>query len=191
MGVDFVQDEGRNVAADETHLVRSGREFIHGRPTMNSLMENTYPVFRMYLDLRKQLMEILEDNDLALHPAGANAPLGDLCRELGEVEMGYIDSFRTFKLDLASVASTREGTDSVAELQKWFIDLDEELEAAVSGLTEEDLANQQVDRGGWSVSPAMQLEIYKEALLIFCGKVSVYLKAMGKELPEQWQDWIG
>jgi hypothetical protein len=158
---------------------------------MNSLMENTYPVFRMYLDLRKQLMEILEDDDLAFHPAGVNAPLGDLCRELGAVEVGYIDSFRTFKLDLASVASSGEGKDGVAELRTWFIDLDEELEAAVSNLMEDDLENQKVDRGGWSVTPAIQLDIYKEALLIFCSKVSVYLKAMGKELPEQWQDWIG
>jgi hypothetical protein len=35
------------------------------------------------------------------------------------------------------------------------------------------------------------LEIYKEALLIFYGKTSVYLKATGKELPEQWLAWIG
>jgi IS605 OrfB family transposase len=32
---------------------------------------------------------------------------------------------------------------------------------------------------------------YKEALLIFYGKVSMYLKAIGKILPEQWQEWIG
>lgn len=158
---------------------------------MNSLMESTYPVFRMYLDLRKQLMEILEDSDLAFHPVGVGVSLGDLCRELGSVEVGYIDSFRTFKFGLASVALSGEGKDSVAELSAWFTDLDEELEAAVSSLTEGDLADRQIDRGGWSVSQAMQLEIYKEALLIFCGKVSVYLKAMGKDLPEQWQDWIG
>lgn len=158
---------------------------------MNSLMENSYPLFRMYLDLRKQLMEILEDDDLAFHPEGANVPLGDLCRELGAVEVGYIDSFRTFKLDLESVASSGEGKESVAELTSWFTDLDEELEAAVSSLTEEDLANRKVDRGGWSVPPGVQLEIYKEALLIFAGKVSVYLKAIGRTLPEQWQDWIG
>ncbi len=158
---------------------------------MNSLMESTYPVFRMYQDLRKQLMEIIDDDDLTFHPPGANIPLGDLCRELGGVEVGYIDSFRTFKMDLAEAASAGEERGNVAELSKWFTDLDEELEAVISGLTEDDLANRRVDRSGWSVPPAIQLEIYKEALLIFSGKVSVYLRAMGKALPEQWQDWIG
>ncbi len=158
---------------------------------MNSLIESTYPLFRMYLDLRRQLMEIVGDDELVFHPPGANPSLGDLCRELGAVQTGYIDSFRTFKMDLASAATAGEGRNSVAALSHWFTDLDEQLEAVVGGLTEEDLATRKVDRGHWSVSPAIQLDIYREALLIFCGKVSVYLKSMGKPLPEQWQDWIG
>jgi hypothetical protein len=36
----------------------------------------------------------------------------------------------------------------------------------------------------------IQLHIYREALLSFYGKASVYLKALGKTLPEQWQSWI-
>jgi len=46
-------------------------------------------------------------------------------------------------------------------------------------------------RGDFKLRPAIQLSIYNEALLIFYGKASVYLKAMGKTLPEQWEDWIG
>ena len=52
-------------------------------------------------------------------------------------------------------------------------------------------ANRKIDRGGgFIISPAIQLEIYKEALLIFYGKADVYLKAMGKPRPEQWTVWI-
>jgi hypothetical protein len=36
----------------------------------------------------------------------------------------------------------------------------------------------------------MDILIYREALLIFYGKASIYLKALGKTLPEQWQAWI-
>lgn len=158
---------------------------------MNSLMQDTYPLFRMYQDLRPQLMEILSDSDLDFQPAGANPTLGGLCREMGVVEVGYIDSFRTFGFDLAAVATAGEGKESVAELSRWFTDLDDELEAVIGGLTDDDLAHKTVDRGGWEVSPRVQLDIYREALLIFCGKVSVYLRAMGKSLPEQWEDWIG
>ena len=48
-----------------------------------------------------------------------------------------------------------------------------------------------IDRGhNFLLRPNIQLEVYKEALHIFYGKTSVYLKAMGKERPQQWQDWI-
>ena len=37
----------------------------------------------------------------------------------------------------------------------------------------------------------MSYIVYNEALLIFYGQVSVYLKAMGKPIPQQWQEWVG
>jgi hypothetical protein len=37
----------------------------------------------------------------------------------------------------------------------------------------------------------MQFYCYREALLIFYAKVHVYLKAMGKSVPGEWQWWIG
>ena len=53
------------------------------------------------------------------------------------------------------------------------------------------LHNRQIDRGdGFNTSPRAQLEIYKEALLIFYAKASIYLKAPSIPLPEQWADWI-
>ena len=49
-----------------------------------------------------------------------------------------------------------------------------------------------IDRGeDFKVPPRIQLEIYREALLIFYGKVMVYLKAMDKPRPDIWNAWIG
>ncbi|NWG17479.1 MAG: hypothetical protein HXY41_12670, partial [Chloroflexi bacterium] len=49
-----------------------------------------------------------------------------------------------------------------------------------------------VDRGGGFVLPrAVQAHIYREALMLFIGKASIYLKAMKKPMPQQWQEWIG
>jgi len=64
------------------------------------------------------------------------------------------------------------------------------LEAGVAALSEEEIKTRQIDRGGWSVTPLVQLQVYQEALLIFYGKASVYLKAMGKPRPQQWREWI-
>lgn len=159
---------------------------------MNRIMIEYYPTFQLYQAMRSQLMDILTDADLRYAPGGANPPLGDLCLTIGEVETAYIQSFKTFKLDLSYRNTTPGLAESVSRLKEWFTQLDRELRATVEALSGEDVANRLVDRGGdFKIPPMIQLEIYKEALLIFYGKVNVYLRAMGKTLPQQWQEWLG
>jgi hypothetical protein len=74
-------------------------------------------------------------------------------------------------------------------LKALYRKLDEQLKVTMEGLTDEDLTKT-IDRG-WPVGVGTQLHIYREALLIFYAKVAVYLKAMGKTMPKQWQGWIG
>jgi len=40
--------------------------------------------------------------------------------------------------------------------------------------------------GSWS-----RPGLYREALLIFYEKVSIYLRIMGREFPGHWKAWIG
>jgi hypothetical protein len=47
------------------------------------------------------------------------------------------------------------------------------------------------DEEYFSPLPKIQLDVYREALLICYGKVSVYLRAIDRPLPGQWLDWIG
>jgi hypothetical protein len=155
-------------------------------------MTDYFPTFEMYQAIRAELMEILADGDLGYTPGGANPPLGTLCREIGEVERAYIDSFKTFTLDF-SYRNTAPGLDnSVAQLSAWYAELDAELKATIEGLSQEDIDGRLVERGpNFKVPPLIQLEIYKEALLIFYGKAIVYLRAMGKTPPRQMQEWLG
>lgn len=158
---------------------------------MNSIIEEQYELFQLYQALREQLMELLGNEDLAYTPGGANPSLGELCREMGQVQESYVKSFREFHHDWAYEEVDTALERSTARLKEWYTRLDRNLEAAVSALTEEEIQNRTIDRGGgFTVSPSVQLEIYKEALLIFYGKVSVYLKAKDKELPKQWRLWI-
>jgi uncharacterized damage-inducible protein DinB len=158
---------------------------------MNSIVERYYPIFQEYQALRQQLMESLSDEDLGYQPGGENPTLGALCREMGEVEVAYIESFKTFQQDF-SYRNEEPGLDtSVQRLAAWFQELDGELKAAIEALSEDDVQNKVIDRGGgFTLPPQIQLDVYREALLIFYGKVSVYLKAMGKPRTKQWQDWI-
>jgi len=137
-------------------------------------------------------MELLTDDDLQYQPGGTNPSLGTLCREIGETQHSYIQSFKTFTLDFDYRNATPELSEHVAALASWFADLDRELQTVIEGLSEDDIKHRTIDRGGhFRLRPAIQLEVYKEALLIFYGKVSVYLRAMGKTLPRQWEEWIG
>jgi DinB superfamily len=159
---------------------------------MNRVMRDYFPMFQLYQGLRDELMASLSDDDLAFQPGGANLPLGELCSEIGEVERAYIDSFKTFKLDFAYRNSEPGLAGSVQRLSAWFAELDQELKAAVEALTDDDLDQRVIDRsGGFTLPPQIQLYIYQEALLIFYGKATVYLKAMGKTLPERLGEWIG
>src|SRR5262245_40798590 len=150
---------------------------------MNSIMREYFPTFQLYQAMRDQLMEILADDDLSFQPGGANRPLGELCREIGEVENAYIQSFKTFTLDFSYRNTTPGLEGSVARLSGWFAELDRELKATVEGLSEDDIKSRKIDRGHFALPPMIQLDVYKEALLIFYGKAIVYLRAMGKTLP--------
>jgi hypothetical protein len=158
---------------------------------MNSIITDAYSLFELYQALRNQLVEILADEDLSFRPGGDNPSLGELCRQIGEIEQSYINSFKTFEQDFSYRNQEPGLQNSIGQLTIWFEALDKELKKVIEGLTEEMIQNQTIDRGGgFTVSPRMQLEIYKEALLIFYGKTIVYLKTMEKPLPKQWQDWI-
>lgn len=158
---------------------------------MNSIIKEYYPMFELYQSLRDQMMAILNDSDLNFTLGGNNKILGALCVDIGEIEYSYIHSFQRFEQDF-SYKNDEPGLEkSVARLTAWFQELDQNLKNTIESLSQEDISNRVIDRGPeFKVPPQIQLEIYKEALLIFYGKSSVYLKAIGKELPHQWHDWI-
>ena len=159
---------------------------------MNKIIQEYYPMFEQYQIMRNQLMEILDDADLSFRPSEKNPSLGALCLGIGEIQVAYTQSFQTFQKDFsyrhgeANVMKT-----SVPRLEAWFGELDAELKQAVSTLSDEDINTRSIETAGFTFTIEFHLMVYAEALIIFYGKVSVYLKAMDKELPKQWQDWIG
>jgi hypothetical protein len=127
---------------------------------------------------------------------GAGESLGSLCRGIGEIERAYIESFRTFTLDFEDRDPDPHLERSVAAISAWYAELDRDLMSALESLSEDDIAHRRIVRSDFDVAdfsplPKVQLDIYREALLIFYGKVSVYLRALGKPLPGHWQAWIG
>ena len=156
---------------------------------MNLFMQQHGEMYHETQVMREQLMDILTDADLAFTPGGSNPTLGEICKEMGDVEYAYIGSFKLLKHDWSYKNPEPGLAGSVSQLKAWFSKLDEQLKAVMEGLSDEDLTKT-IDRG-WPVGVGTQLHIYREALLIYYGKLAVYLKAMGKTMPDQWKGWIG
>jgi uncharacterized damage-inducible protein DinB len=157
---------------------------------MNRYMQEKWPWIEGTHGMRTQLIDVLSDADLSFSPGGQNMTLGALLREMGETEYAYIQSLKTFKQDW-SYHNTEAGLESsISQIRAWYSTLDEEMKATVSDLSDED-ATKTIDRGGFSTPIDLQLDVYLQALLIFFGKATVFLKAMNKPLPQTIQEYIG
>lgn len=148
--------------------------------------------FAEYQALREQLLNILTDDDLARSLGGTTLTIGALCREIGEVEQSYVDSFRTFSQTFEYRHPDAAVEQSVAVLRAWWAALDRDLEAALDAIPEEDVtSSRRIKRSGqFALTIPAQADVYREALLIFYAKFSVYLRAQGRSLPGDWDDWI-
>ena len=156
---------------------------------MNSLIEEELPGNNK---LRDQLLDMVTDQELAYKLPGSNPALGELCEEIGQIQQAYTHSFRTLTHDWTYRESMPDSPISVAGLKAWYQKLDTQLLEALSGLSEADVHDKRIDRGdGFTPSPFVQFQIFREAVLIFYAKASVYLKALEKPYSDEWKAWVG
>ncbi len=155
---------------------------------MSSFMQEKWAMYEGTHAMRDAVLDTLTDADLAFSPGGANMTFGALWREMGEVEHAYVQSLRNFTQDFNYHNSEIGG--SVAGLKAWLQTLDAEMKATLEGYSEDDWQKLIRRDSGYETPVEFQMEIYLQALLIFFGKVSVYLKAMDKPLTQAMKDWI-
>jgi hypothetical protein len=156
---------------------------------MNSLFDEE---IRGHHGMRDHLLTVVSDADLAYRLPGTNPALGKLLVELGDVEGIYTHSFETFILDWTHRQLPAPAPITVAGLQAWFEAQDDAMNRALSRFTQEELQVDRIDRGhGFVASPFVQYEIYREAVYVFYGKLSVYLKALERDAGEEWAAGVG
>lgn len=158
---------------------------------MNSYMDSKWSWIEGTHGMRNGLVGTLTDADLAFCPGGDTMTLGALCREIGDIEYAYLESLKHFKQDFSYRNSEAGIETSVAKLMAWYEKLDAELKSVVSAFAEADLKKDVERPGGFKAPVDMQLDIYLQALLIFFGKVTVYLKIMQKPMDKTIQEYIG
>jgi hypothetical protein len=156
---------------------------------MNSLFEEE---IRGHHSMRDHLLTVVTDADLAYKLPGDNPTLGDLLVEMGNVQGIYTHSFETFTLDWSHRQLPPPEPITIATLRAWFAAQDDAMKAALDGFTTEELHVDRIDRGhGFIASPFVQHQVYREAVYIFYGKLSVYLKALRRDAGEEWAAWVG
>jgi hypothetical protein len=149
----------------------------------------------MYIDgshmMRNGALERLNEADLQFSPGGDNLTLGELFKQVGEHQHSYLQSLITLQQDWSYRNDEPGLATSLAQLARWFEQLDRQMQEVVSQLGEDDL-QKQVDRTNGSIRPIIsQLDIYTQTMLIFLGKVVVYFRAMQKPLPPSIEEYIG
>ena len=156
---------------------------------MNNLFEEE---IRGHHSMRDHLLTLVSDEDLAYGLPGWNPTLGELLVELGDVQGVYTNSFETLTLDWAHRQLPPPAPITVASLQAWFEAQDDAMKSALDRFSEDELRVDKIDRGGGFIaSPFVQHQIYREAVYIFYGKISVYLKALERDAGEEWAAWVG
>jgi hypothetical protein len=159
---------------------------------MNTLVQNDYGMVTMTENLITGILGRLTDDHLAFSPARNNPTIRELLLEQAGIQRAYIESFRSFAGTFEAIPPAVLDTPGIEELRAEFARLFAELKDVIAGISDDDLANRVVDRGEHFKIPVMaHLQIYRESILIMCGKLSVSLRALDIPFDHQWVDWIG
>lgn len=161
---------------------------------MPKLASLTIDLLDMTDDVRDRMLDLVTDDDLGYKLAGDNPSLGALFCNIGQIQQSYTESFKTFthSFDYPAVDPSLEK--SVSKLKAWFQQLDAAMNAALQALSNEDIQNRVIERGkplNYSLPVPDQMFGYREALMIFYGRATLYLRALGKTLPQHIRDGIG
>ena len=158
---------------------------------MDMTPDSLVALLHMTTDLRAYLLSVVTDQELATRIPG-NPSLGELCREHGNVERDYLESFKTGTHTALTDREMRpEFAGSVDTIKAWYAQLDAEFEATLRAIPAPELDSRTIDRAGRPIALVAHFHTYREAILIFCAQAMLYLRMLNKPLNAQWLDWIG
>ena len=158
---------------------------------MNRLVQQRTHMIDLTHSLRDEVFKASSASDLDFSPGGQAHTLRGLLLEQADIQAAYAESYRTFKLKFADATPVHD--QSIEEIRARFAQLDAELLQALEALSDEDLKRPHDPRGlkapGYTVETSFYT--YRESVLIFAARASVYLRALGREVPALMKSFVG
>ncbi|GGR25673.1 DinB family protein [Deinococcus ruber] len=158
---------------------------------MNRLMQQRTHMIDLTHSLRDDVFKAISGSDLEFSPGADAHTLRGLLLQQADIQAAYAQSFRTLHLSFGE--ATPDQQQSAQELQEHFARLDAELLAALDALSDDDLKRPHDPRGlkapGYTVETSFYT--YRESVLIFAARASVYLRALGREVPALTKSFVG
>ena len=158
---------------------------------MNQIERDLFGLLDMQHKIRDDAIASLSDDDLSFELSGDNLTLSTILANMCNVGFTYAESFRTLKMDHSLRAPGVDEVTGVAGFLDFFHSLDAVLKRNLTQLSDDQILDAKIDRGGWEMPVVANVHTYREALLIVLAKLDIYLRALQKELPPDWSGWIG
>ncbi len=155
---------------------------------MNKILTQQANLIDLTHNLRTEILNAITEADLDTQLGGQSHSLRALILEQGTIQMAYVECFRNFELRFDHAAP--EGVQSLEDIKTWFVELDTSLISALGALSDEDL-KRGVPRSKYTVPAEIVFYTYRESVMIFAAKASVYLRALDHALPAQVKSWVG
>ncbi|ULH14087.1 DinB family protein (plasmid) [Deinococcus sp. KNUC1210] len=158
---------------------------------MNRLMQQRTHMIDLTHSLRDEVFKPISESDMEFSPGGSAHTLRGLMLEQADIQAAYAQSFRTLHLSFGD--ATPDEQQNIQELRAHFARLDAELLAALEALSDEDLKRPHDPRGlkapGYTVETSFYT--YRESVLIFAARATVYLRALGRDVPALMKSFVG
>ena len=154
---------------------------------MNSEKENFLRTWENEFKTTLKVLKAYPEGRQNFRPHEISRSAREIAKTIAGEEKAVVLGVISGNMDFSVMTSVPE---DMKELIEWYERSHKEMVHKYNELSDEDL-KKTIDRGSFSPTIDVQLQVYLQALLIFFGKATIFVKAMNKPLPQPFQEWIG
>ena len=152
---------------------------------MDSQLKSVISTFRFHRRLILDVLKSLTDDQLKLTVGKKMGTLGRQFRHIGDVQLCYVDSLRTGKIDFSKKKKVRSLESSQKKLLAFLESADKELDSVLK--TTKD--TMKIDWGPAREGLARHFQYLVEHEVLHEGQLIVYMNTLGLKVPKSWNVW--